>query len=155
MDTYTRSNLAFPTRTHPTQGIIPFSVVQSLRLCIPFQCYSWYAVRNNQPSRSLSEVPHALGLSSNLPLPLLTGSDQSKVHNSLDQNKNAHNSKKCICWAIYNTWTTKNEFQMGKNTRGEENDFKIILLLHRGKIDLYKNPTQQIDFTKWLGEFWV
>ena len=42
---------------------------------------------------------------------------------------------------------------MGKNTRGEENDFRIILLLHRGKIDLYKNPTQQIDFRKWLWGF--
>ena len=52
--------------------------------------------------------------------------------------------------AIYNTWETKNEFQMGKNTRGEEKDFIIVLLLHRGKIDLYKNPTHQINFIKWL-----
>ena len=58
MDTYTRSDLAFPT-----QGIIPFYVVQSLTLCIPFQCYLGCEVRDNQPSRSLSEVPHALDLS--------------------------------------------------------------------------------------------
>ena len=42
---------------------------------------------------------------------------------------------------------------MGKNTKGEENNFIIVLLLHRGKIELYKNPTQQIDFRKWLWGF--
>ena len=56
--------------------------------------------------------------------------------------------------AIYNTWETKNEFQMGKKYQGEENDFRPVPLLHKGKIDLYKNPTQQIDFRKWLWGFW-
>ena len=44
-------------------------------------------------------------------------------------------------------------FLDGEKYQGEENNFRIILLLLRGTIDLYKNPTQQIDFRKWLGDF--
>ena len=42
----------------------------------------------------------------------------------------------------------------GEKYQGEENNFKPILFLHRGKIDLYKNPTQQIDFRKRLWGSW-
>ena len=45
------------------------------------------------------------------------------------------------------------KIKMGKNIEGEENDFRIVLLLHRGKIKFYKNPTQQIDFRKRLWGF--
>ena len=93
MDTCTRSILDSRTSTHPTQGIIPFSVVQSLKLCIPLQCYSGCEVRDNQPSRSLSEVPHALDLSGKLPLPLLADLDQIKEYNNSDQGKGAHTTK--------------------------------------------------------------
>ena len=98
MDTYTRSDLALPTHTHSTQGIIPFSAVQSLKLCIPFHCYSGCAVRNNQPSISLSEAPHALGLSSSLPLPLLNG---------YRPQKQMHTQKLPNLWVEENSSTTK------------------------------------------------
>ena len=38
-NTYTRTSLTSKKPTHPTQGISPFSATQSLRPCIPFQCY--------------------------------------------------------------------------------------------------------------------
>ena len=41
-----------------------------------------------------------------------------------------------------------------ENNQGEKNDFRPVLLLHIGKIDLYKNPTQQIDFRKRLWGYW-
>ena len=37
------------TPTHPTQGSIPFSATQSLRLCLPFQCSLGCARKNNHP----------------------------------------------------------------------------------------------------------
>ena len=57
MDTCTRSSLPFKTSTHPTQGSIPFSATQSLRLCLPFQCCSGCAKKETSPSRSICEVP--------------------------------------------------------------------------------------------------
>ena len=93
MDTCTRSELAFPPHTHLKQGIIPFSSIQSLKICVPFQCYSVCVVRINQPSRSLSEVPHTLDLSEKLPLPLLTNLDQIKDYNNSDQGKSVPTAK--------------------------------------------------------------
>ena len=57
MDTYTRPSLDFKTPTHPTQGNIPFSATQSLRLCLPFQCYSRCSKKKTNPSRFVYEVP--------------------------------------------------------------------------------------------------
>ena len=107
MDTYIRSDFAFPTRTHPTQGIIPFSVVQSLMLCIPFQCYSGCAVRNNQPSRSLSEVPHALDLSS--------WSSPISTPNSTQTKAQMHTQQLHNLWVEENGLETKSISQVGEN----------------------------------------
>ena len=41
-------------------------------------------------------------------------------------------------------------FKWEKIYQGEENDFNPILLLHIGKINPYKNRTQQINFRKRL-----
>ena len=42
---------------------------------------------------------------------------------------------------------------MGKKYQGEENNFRPVLLLHIGKLNLYKTPSQQIDFRKRLWGF--
>ena len=123
MDTYTRFDLDFPTHTHPAQGIIPFSVVQSLRLYIPFKCHLVCPVRNNQPSRSISEVPHALDLSGKLPLPLLTDSDQIKEHNNSNQGKSAHTAKYQLPVLGKTLGNPKTDLQMEK-TRGREIQFQ-------------------------------
>ena len=57
MDTCTRSGLDPKTSTHPTQGSIPFSSTQPLRLFLPFQCHSGCARNKTNPSRSICEVP--------------------------------------------------------------------------------------------------
>ena len=128
MDTYTRSYLAFPTHTHPTQGIIPFSVVQSLGLCIPFKCYSRCAVRNNQPSRSLSEVPHALDLSSSLPLPRLTGFRPNQGAQQLRPRKGCTYNKIPIAGLWKNVGKPKNGFADGEQHQGEKCDFHNCLM---------------------------
>ena len=118
MDTYTRSDLAFPT-----QGIIPFSAVHYLRICIPFQFYSGCELRDKQPSRSLSEVPHALDLSGKLPLPLLTDSDQIKEHNNSNQGKSAHTAKYQLSILGKMLGNPKTDLQMEK-TPGREIKFQ-------------------------------
>ena len=51
------SVLASPLPTHPTQGSVPFSAQQSLRLHLPFQCSSGCAGNIHQPLLSYCEAP--------------------------------------------------------------------------------------------------
>ena len=64
MDTWTRSSLDSKTSMHPTQGSIPFSATQSLRLCLPFQCNSGCAKKKTNPLDLSVRFLLTLGLSS-------------------------------------------------------------------------------------------
>ena len=104
MDTYTRSSLDFPTRTCPTQGSIPFSATQSLKLCLPFQCSSRCAKKKNQPPWSVCEVPFHTRF-----IKLILPQFHSKpVHT---KTRDAHTSK-CKLWVWVKTFF--NQKRMGK-----------------------------------------
>ena len=83
---------------------------------------------NNHPSRSLSEVPHALDLSGKLPLPLLTNSDQIKKHNNSDQGKGAHTAKYQLPVFGKTLGNPKMDFVDGEKHQGEKHDFNNRLM---------------------------